>query len=77
MTPFAASALGLAGVAMTRIGCTFDQQKAYLETEIWLLTTQDRALTDRFPLTRGADAFAALGERRGLKIVVEPERPPV
>ena len=31
-------------------------------------------VTDRFPLTRGAEAFAALGERRGLKVVVEPQR---
>ena len=29
-------------------------------------------VTDRFPLTHGAEAFAALVERRGHKIVVEP-----
>jgi Zn-dependent alcohol dehydrogenase len=29
-------------------------------------------VTGRYPLTRGAEAFAALSERRGLKVVVEP-----
>jgi L-iditol 2-dehydrogenase len=31
-------------------------------------------VTERFPLARGAEAFAALSERRGLKVVVEPQR---
>jgi L-iditol 2-dehydrogenase len=31
-------------------------------------------VSERFPLARGADAFAALSERRGLKVVVEPHR---
>jgi len=31
-------------------------------------------VTDRFPLSRAAEAFAALAERRGLKVVVEPQR---
>jgi L-iditol 2-dehydrogenase len=30
-------------------------------------------VTERFALTRGAEAFAALSERRGLKVVVEPQ----
>jgi L-iditol 2-dehydrogenase len=30
-------------------------------------------VTERFPLTRGPEAFAALSERRGLKVVVEPQ----
>jgi L-iditol 2-dehydrogenase len=29
-------------------------------------------VSERFPLERGAEAFAALDERRGLKVVVEP-----
>jgi L-iditol 2-dehydrogenase len=29
-------------------------------------------VSERFPLARGAEAFAALDERRGLKVVVEP-----
>lgn len=31
-------------------------------------------VSERFPLTRSQDAFAALSEKRGLKIVVEPQR---
>jgi L-iditol 2-dehydrogenase len=31
-------------------------------------------VTERFPLDRGAEAFTALAERRGLKVVVEPQR---
>ena len=31
-------------------------------------------VTERFPLARGAEAFSALQERRGLKVVVEPQR---
>jgi L-iditol 2-dehydrogenase len=31
-------------------------------------------VSERFPLARGAEAFAALKERRGLKVVVEPQR---
>jgi L-iditol 2-dehydrogenase len=30
-------------------------------------------VSERFPLARGAEAFAALDERRGLKVVVEPQ----
>ena len=29
-------------------------------------------ITDRFPLGRAAEAFAALAARRGLKIIVNP-----
>jgi L-iditol 2-dehydrogenase len=31
-------------------------------------------VSDRYPLTEGAAAFASLSERRGLKVVVEPQR---
>ena len=50
----------------------------HLERAIALAERRDVELaslvTDRFPLTRGAEAFAALSERRGLKVVVEPQR---
>jgi L-iditol 2-dehydrogenase len=32
----------------------------------------DAVMTDRFPLSRAADAFAAAAQRRGLKVIVEP-----
>jgi L-iditol 2-dehydrogenase len=31
-------------------------------------------VTERFPLSRGAEAFEALSSRRGLKVVIEPNR---
>ncbi len=34
----------------------------------------DSLVSERYPLSRGADAFAHLSERRGLKVVVEPWR---
>ena len=47
-----------------------------LERAIALAKRRDVELaslvTERFPLDRGAEAFAALRERRGLKVVVEP-----
>ena len=50
----------------------------HLERAIALAERRDVELaslvTDRFPLTRGDEAFAALSERRGLKVVVEPQR---
>lgn len=50
----------------------------HLERAIVLAERPDIELaslvTERFPLTRGAEAFTALGERRGLKVVVEPQR---
>ncbi len=50
----------------------------HLERAIALAEQRDVELaslvTDRFPLTRGAEAFAALSERRGLKVIVEPQR---
>jgi threonine dehydrogenase-like Zn-dependent dehydrogenase len=36
----------------------------------------DSLVSDRFALSEAREAFAALVERRGLKIVVEPQRLP-
>jgi len=50
----------------------------HLERAIALAGRRDVELaslvTERFPLDRGAEAFTALAERRGLKVVVEPQR---
>jgi threonine dehydrogenase-like Zn-dependent dehydrogenase len=49
----------------------------HLEHAIALAERRDVELaslvTERFPLTHGAEAFTALRERRGLKVVVEPQ----
>jgi threonine dehydrogenase-like Zn-dependent dehydrogenase len=49
----------------------------HLERAIALAERRDVELaslvTERFPLDRGAEAFTALAERRGLKVVVEPQ----
>jgi L-iditol 2-dehydrogenase len=48
----------------------------HLERAVALAERRDVELaslvTERFPLDRGAEAFTALRERRGLKVVVEP-----
>ena len=31
-------------------------------------------VSERYPLAEGPDAFTSLSERRGLKVVVEPQR---
>jgi threonine dehydrogenase-like Zn-dependent dehydrogenase len=30
-------------------------------------------ITDRFPLAHASEAFAALADRRGLKVIVKPD----
>ena len=40
------------------------------------LVRVDSLVSDHFALSEGQEAFAALADRRGLKIVVEPQRMP-
>jgi threonine dehydrogenase-like Zn-dependent dehydrogenase len=40
------------------------------------LVRVDSLVSDQFALSEGQEAFAALADRRGLKIVVEPQRMP-
>ena len=77
-TSFAASVARRKGLT---IALCRRMRPRHLERAIELAERRDLELaslvTDRFPLARGAEAFAALGERRGLKVVVEPQRRPV
>jgi L-iditol 2-dehydrogenase len=74
-TSFAASVARRKGLT---IALCRRMQSRHLDRAIALAERRDVELaslvSERFPLTRGAEAFAALAQRRGLKVVVEPRR---